>query len=234
LWVLCGGFGCATLDGADHAVYDRAEAANRVSYRVSDAVDRGVLRPVARGYRRVSPDFVERGISNFFQNLRTLPSSINGFLQGKLRGGATDLGRVVVNSTLGLAGFLDVASGMGLAYQNEDLGQTLAVWGWRKTRYVYIPFLGPSTVRDVPSTLISSFMPRLLVGSDYHWGVSVLDLISARAAVLSATDVRDASALDPYAFTRDAFMQRRKFLIYDGDLPLDDAFDEFEAFEDEF
>ena len=102
-----------------------------------------------------------------------------------------------------------------------------------RSRYIYVPFLGPSTVRDLPSTLVRSLLPRLILGHDYHWGVSVVDIMSARAELLTASDVRDASAIDPYAFTRDAYYQRRKFVIYDSAPPLDDFFDEFEEYDED-
>ncbi len=225
--------GCATLEGNDFGVYDPYEDFNRTSYDVSDAVDRNVLVPVSRGYQKLMPDFVEQRVSNVFANFRTLASSANGFLQGKPATGGEDFGRLIVNSTIGLAGLFDPASAVGLRYQEEDFGQTLAVWGWRNSRFVYVPFLGPSTIRDLPSSVIRSFIPRLLIGSDYPWGASVVDLINTRAALLTTTDVRDASALDPYTFTRDGYVQRRKYLIYDGDPPLDDLFDEFDDFGDE-
>ncbi|NKC01605.1 MAG: VacJ family lipoprotein [Pseudomonadales bacterium] len=225
--------GCATLEGDDFAVYDHHESFNRTSYDISDSVDRNVLVPVARGYQKVMPDFVEKRVSNVFANLRTLGSSANGFLQGKPRAGGEDFGRFIVNSTIGLAGLFDPASDVGLRYQEEDFGQTLAVWGWRKSRFVYVPFLGPATIRDLPSTIIRGYIPRLIIGSDYPWPASVVDLVNARAALLTTTDVRDASALDPYTFTRDGYIQRRKYLIYDGDPPLDDLFDEFDDFGDE-
>ena len=227
--------GCASLEGDDYGTYDPWEGFNRDSYAVSDAVDRAVLVPVAKGYKQVTPDWLEAGIGNMFLNLRTVTSSANGFLQGKPRSGFIDLGRILVNSTIGIGGFFDVASGWGWRYQNEDLGQTLAVWGMKNSRYFYIPFMGPTTLRDLPSNVINSYVPRLILGSDYHWAISVVDVVNTRAQLLSATRVRDASALDPYAFTRDAYFQRRKFLIYDGDPPIEDFFADFgdEDFGDE-
>ncbi len=220
--------GCAALQGEDFAAFEGNEDFNRASYRISDKVDRALLLPVARGYQRVMPDWAERGILNVFQNLRTVASSANGFLQGKPRSGFTDLSRVVINSTVGVGGFFDVARHWNLRYQDEDFGQTLARWGYRKSRYIYVPFMGPSTVRDLPSLLVRSTLPRLMLGDNYHIAISAVDLVSVRADLLTATDVRDVSALDPYAFTRDAYYQRRKFLIYDGSPPLEDFFDEFE------
>ena len=224
--------GCVAIKTDDFAVYDPYEQLNRDSYAATDAVDKAALQPVAEGYERITPGWLADGILNVFENLRTISSSVNGFLQGKPKSGATDLARLVVNSTVGIGGFFDVASGWNLPYQEEDFGQTLAVWGVKKTRYIYVPFLGPSTWRDLPSTVVRSALPRLLLGSDYHWAISAVDIVSARADLLSATEVRDTSALDPYAFTRDAYYQRRKFLIYDGRPPLDELFDEFEEFEE--
>ena len=225
--------GCASLQGDDYAVYDENEGFNRWSYEVSDTVDRNVLVPVARGYQAVMPDFVEQRVTNVFANVRTLASSMNGFLQGKPGSGGEDFGRFVVNTTIGLGGLFDPATDIGLIAQEEDFGQTLATWGWRKSRYIYIPFLGPSTLRDAPSAVIRGMIPRLLIGPDYPWGLSVLDLVNTRASLLTTTDVRDASALDPYTFTRDGYIQRRKYLIYDGEPPLDDLFDDFDDFGDE-
>jgi len=219
--------GCSTLSGEDFAVYDRSEKLNRLSFKLSDDVDRVVLSPVARGYQSIAPDWLEHGVANVFRNLRTISSSINGFLQGKPKAGATDLARIIVNSTFGIVGFFDPASRIGLEYQQEDLGQTFAVWGWKKSRYVYVPMLGPTTIRDLPSMLVNGYLPQLLIGSDYHWSIGLVDVVSARAGVLTATNVRDASALDRYAFTRDAYIQRQKYLVYDGDLPYEDLFDDF-------
>lgn len=219
--------GCASIDGDDYAVFDPHESLNRTSYDVTDAIDRTILVPVARGYRWVLPDWIERGITNMFQNLRTVDSSVNGFLQGKPKSGGIDLSRVLINSTIGIGGFFDVASRWDLLYQDEDFGQTLAVWGMKKSRFVYVPFFGPTTLRDLPSDIFRSYVPQMLFGGDIHWGVSVVDVVRARAGALAASDIRDASALDPYAFTRDAYIQRRKFLIYDGEPPMEDYFDDF-------
>lgn len=223
--------GCASLEGADYGVYDEYPSFNRFSYELTDAVDDAVLAPVARGYQAVLPGFVETGISNVFANMRTMPSALNGFLQGKPQRGLVDTGRFLVNTTLGVGGLFDPATGMRLYPQNEDFGQTLAVWGWRKSRYIYLPFLGPTTIRDFPSRLVSSAMPRLILGHEYNWGVGVLDTVSSRAELLATSDIRDASALDAYTFTRDGYVQRRKFLIYDGRPPMEDLFDDFDAFD---
>jgi phospholipid-binding lipoprotein MlaA len=231
LGVLLGLTGCATLEGPEYAMYDTAERANRKSYEITDAIDKAVLVPVARGYERVIPDFVRTGVTNFFANLRGLNSAVNGYLQGKPSSGTIELVRFLMNSTLGLAGLVDVAAIAGLRQQDEDFGQTLAVWGYTRSRYVYVPFFGPSTIRDLPDLVIRGFFPRVILGSDYDIAVASLDVLNTRANTLGATDARDAGAIDPYAFTRDAYFQLRKFNAYDGDPPMDE-FDEF--FDDEW
>ncbi|MEM7077459.1 MAG: VacJ family lipoprotein [Pseudomonadota bacterium] len=225
--------GCSALKGHEYAVIDPSENANRASYRISDGVDRAVLIPVAQGYRSVTPDWVEKRLVRFFVNLRHVPSALNGALQGKPARAATDLGRFLVNSTVGVAGLFDVASDFGWRFGNEDFGQTLAVWGYTRSRYIYVPFLGPSTVRDLPTTLFRGALPRVMLGSQYHWGVGVADVVSRRAGLLDATRARDTTALDGYAFTRDAYFQQRTHAVYDGAPPLDDLFDEFDEFDDD-
>lgn len=231
-WMLAGALllltGCATLEGPEHGVYDTFEGFNRGSYGVSDWVDRNALVPVARGYETLTPGWFRTGITNFFENLRTVDSALNGFLQGKPKAGGIDLSRVLINTTVGIGGLIDVAAKAGLPYQEEDLGQTLAVAGISRTRYFYVPLLGPSTLRDVPGVAVRSAVPRLLFGSAYKWWLGGVDIINTRAEALALTDTRDSTALDPYAFTREAYYQRRKFLIFDGDPPVDDFFDEFD------
>ena len=211
------------------------EQTNRKVYAVSEAIDKNAFAPVARGYQSITPSWWRTAVGNVFANLRGIDSAVNGFLQGKPKSGSTDLARVLVNTTLGLGGIFDPASRANLRYQDEDFGQTLAVWGVKRTRYVYVPLLGPSTVRDAPSLVIRGMLPRWILGSHYEIWMGGLDAVNARAAALTLTDARDASAIDPYAFTRDAYYQRRKFQIYDGDPPMDDFFDEFddEEFDDE-
>ena len=219
---------CSALEGPAYGVYDPYESSNRTLYDVTDTVDQAVMIPVAKGYDVVVPNALQQGVLNVFQNLRGVGSGINGFLQGKPKAGLTDLTRVVINSTFGVGGLFDLASRAGLQNQDEDFGQTLAVWGVKRSRYIYFPFLGPSTIRDLPSALFRGAVPGLILGRSYHWSVTVVDVVSSRANLLTATGVRDASAIDPYAFTRDAFYQRRQFQIYDGSPPLDAFFDDFE------
>ena len=218
--------GCASLEGPDYGVYDANPELNRASFQFSENLDRTLIAPSARAYQNALPDPLETGVANFFANLRSVDSSLNGFLQGKPKSGGTDLARFVMNSTVGIGGLFDVATRAGLRDQQEDLGQTLAVWGWRKSRYLYVPFVGPSTLRDLPALALTVVAPRLLLGPHFELWLAGVGLLSARADALVLTDARDAAALDPYAFTREAYHQRREFLIHDGDPPLDD-FDDF-------
>jgi len=215
------------------AVHDPVQGFNQRSFVVSETSDKYVLRPIARGYGAILPKPIRTGVTNFFGNLRGIDSALNGFLQGKPRSGFTDLSRVLVNSTLGLGGLFDPATRAGLEFQDEDFGQTLAVWGYRESAYIYLPVVGPSTVRDLPNLLFRVLWPNWLLGEFYHPGVTGLDVISAREQALQLTAARDATALSPYVFTREAYYQRRRFQIFDGDPPEADKFDEFEDL-DEF
>ncbi len=232
LLVLAAISGCSTVPGGEpvgaYEPHDPHESVNRPVYRAFDALDRRILQPVARGYRWVMPNWAEQGVANFFANLRDVDGALNALLQGKPAAAAGDLTRVVINSTIGIGGLIDVASDSGIDPSGEDFGQTLAVWGVTRSRYLYLPPLGPSTVRDAPGQILHGATPGLLLGGGYAWWVSLLDLMSTRAEALPATDARDAAALDPYAFTRDAYYQRRKYVIYDGHPPMDDFFDEFD------
>lgn len=224
--------GCTVLPVSEYAVSDTLEKGNRVSYGVVEFVDKVLARPLAAAYSYIVPPPLQKGIANIFLNIRTADSAINGLLQGKPKSARTDLARLLLNTTLGVGGIFDVATRMGLKYQEEDFGQTLAVWGYTRTRYVYFPVVGPSTIRDLPGAMINRILtPRLIVGSNYNFWIGTLDTVSYRAENLQATDIRDASALDPYSFTREAYYQRRKYLIFDGDPPVEDMFEEF--FEDE-
>jgi phospholipid-binding lipoprotein MlaA len=219
--------GCSTLSGDPYAVYDPWEPANRGVYGVIDSVDRKVLSPVARGYRWVMPNWAERGVSNFFRNVRRIDSVANSLLQGKARHAGEDFAGILVNSTLGIGGLIDVGSRMGLVHHEEDFGQTLAVWGVTRSRYIYLPS-GPSSIRDAPGTVFKSYIPSVILSGGYTFWVGLIDLLSVRADALPLSDARDQTALDSYVFTRDAFFQRRKFVTYDGDPPIEDLFEELD------
>lgn len=230
--ILLGLLGGCVSSAADYGPGDPYEGVNRPLYQITDFVDRKALVPVARGYSRITPNWFRTGVTNFFSNLRNVDSIVNGLLQGKPKKAGTDLARVLVNSTVGIGGLIDVGTRVGLEHGREDLGQTFAVWGYKRPPYVFFPAGGPSSVRDLPGSVIQGATPRLLLGSTYNIWVGLLDFINTRASALALTDTRDSSALDGYAFTKDAFYQRRKFLIFDGDPPIEDFFDE--DFDEEF
>jgi phospholipid-binding lipoprotein MlaA len=197
---------------------DPLEGLNRATYAFNDAADRAVLKPVAEGYKKVTPDFVRSGVSNVFSNFADVAVSLNNFLQGKPKDGASDVSRFLVNSTLGVLGLFDVATPMGLEKHEEDFGQTLGKWGVGPGPYLVIPFMGPSTLRDAVGRGVDSRA---------GWGKQVdhvrtrnaatgAELINVRASLLGAGETLDQAALDKYQFLRDAYLQRRLRMVNDG------------------
>lgn len=210
--------GCATAHSPDPL-----ESWNRGVFSFNETVDVHVLKPVAEGYVKVTPQPVRTGVRNFFGNIGDVWSSVNLFLQGRFKEGAASTMRVAVNSTLGLGGLIDLATPMRLDRFNEDLGQTLGVWGAPSGAYIVWPLMGPSSVRD--SANIASSMTfsatTLIDGAREDNLARLLNVVSTRAAYLSATDLLDSVALDKYAFTRDAYLQRRQSLIDQGRTPAE-------------
>ena len=216
-------YGCATTGTADNtaATPDPFENANRSFYKLDDSLDRAILKPVAEKYADITPRPIRTGVTNFFDNLYYLNVILNTFLQGKMKQGVSDTARFVFNSTMGIGGLMDVATGMGFPKHEEDLGQTLAVWGFNSGAYLYLPLIkGPSTVRDTPDLATSTLLnPLTYVSSIVLWPVTALNVINKRANLLDDTSIRDEAAVDPYSFTREAYLQRREYLIHDGNLP---------------
>lgn len=197
---------------------DPLERANRVSHRFGLFLDKAVLGPIARAYVRLTPSPVRTGVTNFIDNL-TYPNVIlNDFLQGKVEQGFKDSVRFVVNTTFGLVGFIDVASGMGLERHEEDFGQTLAVWGVKEIAYLDLPVFGPSSVRDVTNVPIAwqTSLIALADASGLAVPVAVLGLVNTRANASGMIEFRDRISLDSYVFTREAYRRRRNHLIRDG------------------
>ncbi|MDH3639948.1 MAG: VacJ family lipoprotein [Gammaproteobacteria bacterium] len=208
----------------DPPVNDPLEGFNRRMFDFNDFLDRKLLRPAAQGYRNVVPTPVRRGIGNFFRNLLEPTNVINNLLQGKPEQAVSDLWRFIMNSTIGVIGFRDVATAMGLERHQEDFGQTFAVWGFGSGPYLVLPFLGPSNVRDglglIPYYVYTD--PRLIV-EDTITEVALIsvNVVDTRAQLLSTSRVLELQ-LDPYVFTREAVRQRRLDLIHDGNPPLPD------------
>ena len=211
--------GCATSGGNPA---DPLERVNRAVFAFNDVADKAVLTPVAKGYRFIVPGFLRTGISNFFSNLEDVWVSVNDVLQGKFQQGAEDATRVIFNSTFGIAGIFDFASDVGLPKRNEDFGQTLGAWGVGSGPYVVVPFLGPSTFRDGLALFVdyrADLVYRLSESVPVRNSLWATRAISNRAKLLDATSVLEQAALDKYAFARDAWLQRRRNLVYDGNPP---------------
>ncbi len=234
--LVCLQFGACATSGTttdaskpERSPADPWEPLNRSIHGFNTSVDKVTLKPLAKGYNYVIPSFMRRGVTNFSQNLRSPLNIINHFLQGKIGDGFGQTVRFLFNSTIGLAGLIDVAADSGLEQKKEDFGQTLAVWGVPDGPFVIVPFLGPRTLRDATMIPLNFLADPLL----YYDNASVRDkvylvrLIDIRARLLSA-EALTKGAYDPYIRIREAYLQRRKYLIYDGDPPQDDDFyDEF-------
>ena len=220
--------GCASVPGPPDE-RDPFESFNRAVYAFNDAADREVFRPIATDYRDHVPRPVRTGISNFFGNLQDVIVLVNDLLQLKIEQGMSDFGRIVYNTTFGLLGIIDVATPMGLPKHDEDFGQTLGYWGVPAGPYLMLPFLGPSSARDtvglVGDIYVHPMFQGLITDEAVSWGAVGLRYIDLRAQLLGATRVVDEAALDPYAFVRDAYLQRRRNLVYDGNPPPDPRYD---------
>lgn len=228
--VLCGAVSVLLLGGCASTgnPRDPLEPINRAVYTFNDGVDHLLIKPAAEFYRFAVPEFMRTGVSNFFSNINDVIVALNSLLQGKLTQAGSDVARLIVNSTVGVLGLFDVATEIGLEKHNEDFGQTLGYWGIGDGPYLVLPFLGPSSARDAVGW----------VGDFYTWPITYVEpdrdrniliavrFISLRADLLEASRILETAALDPYEFVRDAFLQRRRNLVYDGKPPPDE--DDFE------
>jgi phospholipid-binding lipoprotein MlaA len=241
--------GCASLDGLTDPS-DPFESYNRSMNSFNSSVDSYVLKPVAKGYDAITPSLVQKGVGNFFSNLDDVLVIFNDLFQFKFVHLASDTGRFLVNSTIGLFGLIDWASDIGLEKHNEDFGQTLGYWGVSSGPYLILPFFGPSTVRDAGGRLAdSSYLDPINNEVEEQWiypsrdgnttiGLTIVKVVDIRTGLLKAESVLNEAALDPYIYVREAFLQRRNNLVHDGNPPIDsdwddDAlFDEDDIFED--
>ena len=224
--ILIIGSGCASNVAKNNN--DPAEKLNRKFYALNDSLDKHFVEPVAKVYANVTPSPIREGVTNFFENLTYINTISNDLLQGKFALFAKDTARFIINSTVGLGGLLDPASKMGFEHRDEDLGQTLGVWGANDGAYVMLPFLGPSSARDVTSPLMGmASNPMTYLASIVAIPVGIVNAINTRANLLDATRMRDQAALDPYTFVREAWRQQRTYDIHDGNPPQsEDNFDE--------
>ncbi|MGH6820660.1 MAG: MlaA family lipoprotein, partial [Methylocella sp.] len=217
--------GCATIVGRDPQ--DPWEGWNRGVQNFNDSLDDYVMKPVAKGYRSITPSIVDTGITNFFSNIDDIGVIANDLLQFKVTQSGQDLGRLLVNSTLGLAGIVDVASKLDLPKHNEDLDQTLGVWGVPTGPYLVLPLIGPSSPRgvigvagDTMTNPINWIAPVMI-----PWSFGTLKTVDMRADFLSVSKIMEQIEVDHYEFIRNAYFQQRNYLIYDGNPPLDDEFE---------
>jgi phospholipid-binding lipoprotein MlaA len=215
--------GCATAQKPDPL-----EPVNRQVFKFNEGVDKYVLVPTATAYRDVVPSPARTAIDNFFNNIKDAWSAVNLVLQGRLEDAGNDFMRFSLNSLMGLGGFIDWAGELGMERHNEDFGQTLGVWGVSAGAYIVWPLIGPSTVRDsigLPIDLKAS--PDQLVNNiPLRNSLAAVRVINTRAGLLSATRILDEISLDKYTFVRDAYLQRRRSLIYEGNPPEEGGSDE--------
>ena len=207
---------------------DPLEDVNRVTHEFNEVFDDNIFEPISRAYKNHIPDFVQERVSNFFDNLRDVSTLGNQILQFKPIESITTLGRILVNSTVGLGGLFDVASNIDLTTENEDFGQTMAVWGMETGPYVTLPFLGPSTLRDSIGIFVDTNSPTKLINEMDDIGfvsASAMNAIDQRVELLPIMDLLDHSD-DLYIAMRSSYLQKRKYDVFDGDLPIEED-DEF-------
>ena len=210
--------GCAAAPSRD----DPFEPVNRVMFEVHEAADKVVLKPINELYTAVVPKLVRTGVSNFFNNIDDLFSGLNALLQGKPDKAGNNFGRVLLN-TFVMGGIFDLASDLGIERGGEDFGQTFGVWGFPQGPYLFVPIVGPTTVRDGSGLLVRiavgpvGYIPDVAVRNSLY-GVGAVDI---RYQATDAISMADTASLDKYRFIRNAYLQRRKFLVYDGKVPPD-------------
>ncbi|MGX5174478.1 MlaA family lipoprotein [Aliikangiella sp. IMCC44653] len=212
--------GCASQSSHQQ---DPWEGWNRGVYQFNKVVDDNIARPATVGYKAITPDFIEAGVTNVFANLADIPTMFNNLLQGKLGDSISDLGRVVVNTTVGIGGLWDPASEMGLLKHDEDFGQTLGKWGVPSGPYVMLPFMGPSTLRDTFAYPVNSQMDIMGVVDHVPTRnqLKLLELLDRRSSLMKFEDqLKDA--MDEYAFVRDVYLQNRRYKVLDGNIPFEE------------
>ena len=208
-------------------INDPFEDLNRDIFIFNEKLDEKLLKPAALTYRKVTPQFARTGVTNFFNNIEEIDTTINQVLQGEIKYAFNDASRFVINSTIGLLGLIDVASKMGLERHEEDFGQTLGVWGFDSGPYIMIPFLGPSNPRDLLSRPISSFLSGTFAMEDNDVKITLvgIDALETRERLLDAETLIIG---DKYIFVKDAYIQSREYEINNGSTEDDEFLDDME------
>ncbi len=210
---------------------DPWESMNRKTFAFNEFIDSCCFKPVAKGYRAITPDFLEDGFSNFFGNATEVLTIVNDLAQGKFAQGSQDTLRFIVNSTVGIAGFIDIGSRIGLDKHDEDFGQTLAVWGVGEGPFVMLPFFGPKTLLGSATLYPDSALTLVntIDNEPTKYALGGLSVVVLRAGLL---DIEKLAAGDRYTFLRDAYLQRRAYLVSDGQLTDEELFED-DDFDDE-
>lgn len=224
--------GCATTSEVNEN--DPWEGWNRGTQEFNDDLDKAVIKPVAKGYMWITPKFVDDGITNFFSNLNDIGVTINDFMQLKLVQGGMDASRFLINTTAGVVGFVDVATMIDLPKHNEDFGQTLGFWGVPSGNYLVMPFMGASSPREVVGAVGDALMNPLTYTFVFAGGGAAVSAVNAGAKSVDVADTRadliptekivDEASTDRYSFIKNAYQQRRKFLVHDGNVPEEEEF----------
>ena len=205
---------CSTTGGSKN---DPLEPMNRAIFSFNEVVDENVFKPIAKGYKYVTPDPVETGVSNFFSNLGEVSTIANDVFQFKFKQAGYDFARFTINTTVGILGIFDVASTVGFKKNEEDFGQTLGYWGIPQGPYLVLPFFGPSSFRDAPGLMADREMsPVENLHHEERQSLTVLNAVDTRARLLRATKILDAAAKDKYLFIRESYLQKREMLVNDG------------------
>ena len=215
--------------------HDPLEDMNRKIFWFNDQVDNYVLVPLAKGWDTIAPGRVQRCLSNFFQNLRFPIVAANNLLQAKPGAAASDVGRFLVNTTVGLAGFFDPASKWGLEQHNEDFGQTLGYWGVPPGPYIVLPFFGPSGPRDTAGFVVDAFsiVYAYFIDYEYTFGAAAVDVVNMRALTLKEVEQIKEASLDYYTAVRDGYRQRREALVNDSAVPSQEQQDDLYQIEED-
>jgi phospholipid-binding lipoprotein MlaA len=222
--------GCASTTKTNEL--DPWEGWNRGTQDFNDNLDKAILKPMAKGYMWITPKFVDDGITNFFSNMNDIGVTLNDFMQLKMAQGGMDASRFLINTTAGVAGFIDVANMIDLPKHHEDFGQTLGFWGVPTGNYLVVPFMGPSSPREVVGAVGDALMNPLtytfaVVGggvavSAINAGARTVDVVDTRADLIPTEKIVDEASVDRYSFIKNAYQQRREYLLHDGNVPEDE------------